>query len=106
IFWPVSAWRPFTKTSPSEIRASAARREHTPLSARNFWSRMGSGDEADMGRRSEDGRRKTEDGGRRREGGEGTSNIQRRTSNMDLWAMECAMLAGNVVYARTDEFTA
>src|SRR5690606_32880463 len=69
IFWPVSAWRQFTKTSPTEIRASAARREHTPLSARNFWSRMGSGDEADMGRRTEDGRRRTEDGRRRSEDG-------------------------------------
>ncbi len=39
--WPNSAWRLLTQTSPAEINTSAARREHTPASARNFCKRIG-----------------------------------------------------------------
>jgi hypothetical protein len=43
-FWPsVAAWL-LTQTSPATMAASAARREQTPASARNFWRRMGSAD--------------------------------------------------------------
>jgi hypothetical protein len=37
----VAGW-PFTYTSPAAISASAARREHKPASAMNFWMRTGS----------------------------------------------------------------